>query len=85
MRDDDSQQHKEKWPERPSVFPDLMTPVEAAMFLCLDQTGHTPRSAKRTMCYWRDCGELHATKYARHVWYLREELENFLRNKTEKR
>jgi len=85
MRDDASQQHKEMWPERPSVFPDLMTPVEAAMFLRLDQTGHTPGSAKRTLGYWRDQGELRATKYARHVWFLREELESFLRNKTEKR
>ncbi len=33
-----------KWPERPEIFPDLMTPVEAAMFLRLDQTGHNPKS-----------------------------------------
>ncbi len=71
------------WPERPSVFPDLMTPAEAAMFLRLDQTGHTPMSACRTLDYWRDKGQLRATKYARRVWYLREELETFLRNKTE--
>ena len=35
------------WPERPSVFPDLMTPVEAAMFFWLDLAGHTPISAYR--------------------------------------
>ena len=70
------------WPESPNLFPDLMTPVEAAMFLRLDQTGHTPKSAIRTLKYWRDQGELKATKYARRVWYLKEELENFLRNKT---
>lgn len=71
------------WPERPSVLPDLMTPEEAAMFLRLDQTGHTPASACRTLNYWRDKGQLKATKYARRVWYLRAELEAFLRNKTE--
>ncbi len=61
-----------------------MTPTEAAMFLRLDQTGHTPDSACRTLNYWRDRGELMATKFARHVWYLKEELEKFLQNKTEK-
>jgi hypothetical protein len=71
------------WPERPSIFPDLMTPAEAAMFLRLDQTGHTPESARRTLNYWRDRGELKATKYARRVWYLKGELEAFLGNKTE--
>lgn len=74
-----------QWPERPSVFPDLMTPTEAAMFLRLDQTGHTPDSAIRTLDYWRDRSELRATKFARRVWYLREELEKFLKNKTEER
>jgi hypothetical protein len=73
-----------QWPERPRVFPDLMTPVEAAMFLRLDQTGHDPDSACRTLNYWRDHGELMATKFARRVWYLKEELEKFLQNKTEK-
>ena len=75
---------KDNWPERPQVFPDLMTPVEAAMFLRLDQVGHTPEAAIRTLNYWRDKGELKSTKYARHVWYLREELDKFLENKTEK-
>lgn len=73
------------WPERPSTFPGLMTPEEAAMFLRLDQTGHTPTSARRTLNYWRDRGELRATKYARRVWYLKGELETFLANKTERR
>jgi len=72
-----------EWPERPPVFPDLMTPVEAAMFLRLDQTGHNPENACRTLNYWRDRGELRATKFARHVWYLKKELEKFLENKTE--
>ena len=71
------------WPEKPEIFPDLMTPTEAAMFLRLDQIGHIPDSAKRTLSYWRDHGELKATKYARHVWYLKSELEAFLHNKTE--
>ena len=74
---------KDFWPERPRVFPGLMTPVEAAMFLRLDQTGHTPEGARRTLNYWRDRGDLKATKYARRVWYLKEELEKFLQNKTE--
>ena len=72
-----------KWPERPGVFPDLMTPIEAAMFLRLDQTSHDPKSACRTLNYWRDRGELKATKYARRVWYLKRELEKFLQNKTQ--
>ena len=71
------------WPEKPNVFPNLMTPIEAAMFLRLDQAGHTPVSAYRTLNYWRDRGELKATKYARRVWFLKDQLEVFLRNKTE--
>jgi hypothetical protein len=35
------------WPVRPSAFPDLMTPVEAAMFLRLDIAGHNLISAYR--------------------------------------
>ena len=73
------------WPQRPTEFQQLMTPVEAAMFLRLDQTGHNPESACRTLNYWRDKGELKATKFARRVWYLRDELEAFLKNKTELR
>ena len=72
-----------QWPKRLDVFPDLMTPVEAAQFLRLDEVGHSPRSARRTLDYWRGRGELRATKYGRHVWYLREQLEAFLNNKTE--
>jgi hypothetical protein len=71
------------WPPRPQNYPKLMTPVEAAMFLRLNQTGHSPESAIRTLNYWRDKGFLRATKYARRVWYLKEELEKFLQNKTE--
>ena len=82
MEDKHSNTINSDWPSRPEVFPALMTPVEAAMFLRLDQTSHTPNSAIRTLNYWRDHGELKATKYARRVWYLKEELENFLRNKT---
>jgi hypothetical protein len=72
-----------EWPKRPIQFPSLMTPLEAAQFLRLDQTPHTPESAKRTLNYWRDRGELKATKFARRVWFLKEELEGFLRSKTE--
>jgi len=72
-----------EWPQRPKSFPDLMTPVEAAMFLRLDQTGHNPKSACRTLNYWRDRNDLRATKFAKHVWYLKNELEKFLENKTE--
>jgi hypothetical protein len=73
------------WPDKPEVFPDLMTPIEAAMFLRLDQTGHNPENACRTLNYWRNRGELRATKFARRVWYLKQELEKFLQNKTEQR
>jgi hypothetical protein len=72
-----------KWPQRPQEFPDLMTPVEAAMYLRLDQTDHSPKSATRTLTYWRDRGYLKATKYARRIWFLKDELERFLKNKTE--
>ena len=71
------------WPERPEVFPELMTPVEAAMYLRLDDIGHNPKAALRTLNYWRDNGYLKATKYARHIWYLKVELEKFLKSKTE--
>jgi len=77
--------HPNDWPKRPELFPDLMTPVEAAMFLRLDEIGHNPGSACRTLNYWRDRGDLKATKYARRVWFLRAELERFLENKTEEK
>ena len=72
------------WPPRPPTFPDLLTPLEAAQYLRLDETGiHTPASAIRTLNYWRDRGELKATKYARRVWYRKAELDRFLATKTE--
>ena len=71
------------WPQRPLEFPDLMTPIEAAMFLRLDQIGHSPVSACRTLNYWRNQGKLKATKYARHIWYRKSELDRFLEVKTE--
>ena len=77
------QDDRQNWPGKPEIFPDLMTPVEAAMFLRLDQVGHSPESATRTLTYWRGKGYLRATKYARHVWYLKEELDKFLKSKTE--
>jgi hypothetical protein len=74
---------EDSWPNHPDIFPPVMTPTEAAQFLRLDRTDHTPKSAKRTLDYWRNRGELRGTKYARHVWYLRDELEGFLKIKTE--
>ena len=72
------------WPPRPTTFAELLTPVEAAQYLRLDETGiHTPASAIRTLNYWRDKGELTATKYARRVWYCKAELDRFLAVKTE--
>ena len=74
----------DNWPPRPEEFAELLTPIEAAQYLRLDETGrHTPESAVRVLNYWRDKGQLKATKYARQVCYLKEELEKFLRNKTE--
>ena len=56
------------WPPRPSAFPELMTPVEAAQYLRLDQTGrHTPKTVTRTLDLFRDQGSLKATKYAKLV------------------
>jgi hypothetical protein len=73
------------WPTRPQVFPELLTPIEAAQYLRLDELGtHTPETAPRTLKFWRDRGELRATKYARHVWYRKAELDRFLTVKTEK-
>lgn len=84
MQGENKQKNEADWPDRPQVFPLIMTPIEAAQFLRLDQTAHTPRTAKRTLDYWRDRGELKATKFARRVWYLKGQLEKFLQNKTEK-
>lgn len=83
MINENSHQDENSWPHRLRKFPDLMTPVEAAMFLRLNQTDHTPKSAVRTLTYWRDRGYLRATKFARRVWYTRQELEMFIKNKTE--
>ncbi len=72
------------WPSKPHQFGELLTPVEAAQYLRLDETGsHTPATALRTLNYWRDKGQLKATKYARRVWYLKAELDRFLIAKTE--
>ncbi len=72
------------WPPRPATFPELLTPVEAAQYLRLDELGlHTPASAIRTLKFWRDKGQLKATKFARRVWYRRSELDRFLAIKTE--
>jgi hypothetical protein len=72
------------WPARPEIVRPLMTPIEAAQYLRLDETGtHTPESALRTLDYWRNRGELKATKYARRIWYRKIELDRFLEVKTE--
>lgn len=74
----------EEWPPRPMCFGELLTSIEAAQYLRLDETGMlTPRAAARTLNYWRDRGELKATKYARCVWFRRVELDRFLERKTE--
>jgi hypothetical protein len=66
------------------AFRELLTPIEAAQYLRLDETGiHTPESAIRTLNYWRGKGELKATKYARRIWYRKTELDRFLEVKTE--
>jgi Helix-turn-helix domain len=73
-----------RWPARPCTFPELLTPTEAAQYLRLDELGtHTPTTAIRTLNYWRDRKELKGTKYARHVWFRKSELDRFLANKTE--
>src|SRR5689334_14211607 len=59
--------HPPQWPPRPKEFGELLTPVEAAQYLRLDELGtHTPDTAVRTLKFWRDRGDLRATKYARH-------------------
>jgi hypothetical protein len=74
-----SQTEDRTWPPRPEVFGELLSPVEAAQYLRLDETSiHTPESAIRTLNYWRDRGELKATKFARRVWYCKTELDKFL-------
>jgi len=80
----DGSHASDDWPARPAEFGQLLLPVEAAQYLRLDETGlHTPRSAIRTLNYWRDHGELKATKYARRIWFRRVELDRFLERKTE--
>jgi len=77
-------QNSNGWPPRPISFGDLLTPVEAAQYLRLDETGqHSPNSALRTLRYWRDQGVLKATKFARRVWFRRDELDRFITRKTE--
>jgi hypothetical protein len=83
MKTEIRQNKEQDWPAKPDIFPELMCPTEAAMFLRLDQVGHTPTSAARTLNFWRGKGELKATKYAKRVWYLKAELEAFLRTRTE--
>ena len=83
MKNTKAHEKESSWPDRPDVFPPIMTPTEAAQFLRLDRTNHTPESARRTLDHWRNRGELMGTKYARHVWYLRVELESFLKKKTQ--
>ena len=83
MKSDSGHSKGHDWPDKPLIFPELMSPTEAAMFLRLDQVGHTPISARRTLNFWRSKGELKATKYAKRVWYLKTELEAFLQKKTE--
>jgi hypothetical protein len=74
----------DRWPPRCIAFRELLTPIEAAQYLRLDETGiHTPESAIRTLNYWRGKGELKATKYARRIWYRKTELDRFLEVKTE--
>jgi hypothetical protein len=74
----------EAWPPRPVAFAELLTPVEAAQYLRLDELGtHTPKSAIRTLNFWRDNSQLKATKFARRVWFRKSELDRFLSVKTE--
>jgi hypothetical protein len=80
----DDSSGNDSWPPKPREFKELLTPVEAAQYLRLDETdNHTPRSAIRTLNYWRDKGQLKATKFARRVWYRKAELNRFLAVKTE--
>ena len=61
-----------------------MTPVEAAQYLRLDELPiHGPKSAIRTLNFWRGRKVLRGTKFARHVWFRRCELDRFLAVKTE--
>ena len=79
-----SQRETGAWPPRPKRFGELLTQVEAAQYLRLDEMdNHTPQSAIRTLNYWRQKDQLKATKFARRVWYRRAELDRFLAVKTE--
>jgi hypothetical protein len=70
------------WPQRPQEFPELMTPLEAAIFLLLDED-HSPKNACRTLNYYRQRGLLKATKIGRRVRYRKTELQAFLEKQTE--
>lgn len=71
------------WPMRPNQYGELLTPIEAAQYIRLDECGHNPRSAARTLQYFRDRGDLRATKFAKRVWFRRTELDAFLERRTE--
>jgi len=74
----------DNWPPRPENFAELLTPIEAAQYLRFDERDNrTPKSAIRTLNYWRDKGQLKATKFASRVWYRKTELDRFLAVKTE--
>ena len=63
-----------KGPKNISVLAELLTNIEAAQSLSLEEIGHTPFSARPTLDYWRQCKELKVTNYERRIWYLRKEL-----------
>ena len=46
MKNTKTHENESTWPDRRRTFPVIMTPTEAAQFLRLDRTNHTPESAR---------------------------------------
>ena len=66
------------WPDRPSVWPDVMTEVEVCQFLRLDQHLTVP-AAKRSLRYIRrHSGLPDAGRVGRHVLFRKSSVDSWL-------
>ena len=63
--------------------PELLTESEACLYLRLDEDGSS--NPKRTLKYYRDKGQLIAIKVGKKNRYRRQDLENFLAQKSEEK
>ena len=59
--------------------PELLTEAEAIRYVRLDAASKNP---ERTLRYYREKGLLRPTQIGRHLFYLRAELDEFLKRQT---